>query len=75
MLMEILFGADGLRQLKGSVLVCARLFQLTLTRLVKYMVNTGHYIIMLFACVTELSVCSGHSTSDYLRNYDTQSLN
>ena len=35
MLMETLFGADGLSQLKGSVVVCAKCFQLHLIRLVK----------------------------------------
>ena len=34
MLMEMLFGAGGLSQLKGNVLVCARRFQLHLIRLV-----------------------------------------
>ena len=34
MLTETLFGADGLSQLKGSVVVCARCFQLPLIRLV-----------------------------------------
>ena len=35
MLMEILFDVDGLSHLKMSVLVCAKLYQLCLTRLVK----------------------------------------
>ena len=34
MLMETLFGADGLSQLKGSVVECAKCFQLPLIRLV-----------------------------------------
>ena len=34
MLMEMLFGAGGLSQLKMNVLVCARRFQLHLIRLI-----------------------------------------
>ena len=36
MLMEILFGVDGLSQLRGNVLVCAGFFQLHLMRFVMH---------------------------------------
>ena len=48
MLMEMSFGADGLSQLKGSVVECVRHFQLHLTRLVSHLLmNAQHNVVSM----------------------------
>ena len=57
MLMEMSFGADGLTHLYGNVLVCARCFQLHLTRLVKPCLIQPIHLVVLYRvdkyCETE----------------------
>ena len=73
MLMETLFGADGLSQLKENVVVCVGLFQLNLTRFANittiiilgeaecYIVNTSKCAVSF--CLPKFSMHFRYSTN------------